>query len=93
MFLLLRACLQGSSCRALLRQWEPLLLGWHELPTAARWELLDKLGSAEAAFYLACRDRLAYEQVHGLTCCCCCCCRDGFERMMASLLVFLQWDS
>jgi hypothetical protein len=47
----------------LLRQWEPLLLGWHELSTAARLELLDKLGSAEMAFYLACRDRTAYEQV------------------------------
>jgi hypothetical protein len=58
------ACLQGSSCRSLLRQWEPLLLSWHDSSTAAKQELLDKLGSAEMAFYLACRDEEAYQQVN-----------------------------
>jgi hypothetical protein len=56
-------CLQGSSCRALLRQWEPLLLSWHDSSAAAKQELLDKLGSAEMAFYLACRDEAVYTQV------------------------------
>jgi hypothetical protein len=67
----LPACLQGSSCCALLRQWEPLLLNWHDSSTAAKQELVDKLGSAELAFYLACRDSAAYKEVDW--CCFACC--------------------
>lgn len=47
----------------LLRRWEPLLLNWHNLSAAARVELLAQLGSFDMAFYLACRDTPAYEQV------------------------------
>eukprot|EP00879_Flechtneria_rotunda_P002126 GHRR01002308.1.p1 GENE.GHRR01002308.1~~GHRR01002308.1.p1 ORF type:complete len:2960 (+),score=1151.97 GHRR01002308.1:374-9253(+) len=54
---------QGSSVSSLLRQWEPLLLDWPSLSAIARSELLSELGSAEMAFFLACRDPQAYKQM------------------------------
>lgn len=56
-------CLQGANCSELLRQWEPLLLQRPHLSGPDRLDLLDKLNSTEAAFYLACQDTQAYQQV------------------------------
>lgn len=55
--------LQGARPSELLRQWEPLLLSWPQLSGPARLDLLDKLNSAELAFYLACRDPAGYIQL------------------------------
>jgi len=55
--------LQGQKISLLLQEWEPLLLKWPQLTSAAKIELLDRLASAEMAFFLACKDRTAFTEV------------------------------
>lgn len=56
----------------LLRQWEPLLLQWPLLGAAARQDLISKLASSELLFFLAVKDRPAYEEVRCLEYLCGC---------------------
>eukprot|EP00775_Hariotina_reticulata_P004329 gene4329-4582_t len=53
---------KGQTSSSLLREWEPLLVMWPQLSPAARLELLGQLGSAEMAFFLACKDRAAFDE-------------------------------
>lgn len=56
-------CAVQECASVLLRQWEPLVLQWPLMGPAARQDLLSKLASAELAFFLAVKDRAAYEEV------------------------------
>jgi hypothetical protein len=47
----------------LLRQWEPLLLQWPLLGPAARQDLVSRLASSDLMFFLALKDRTAFDEV------------------------------
>lgn len=69
-----RAALQGlsrpcvppgtqESASVLLRQWEPLLLQWPLLGRVARQDLVSRLASSDLMFFLAVKDRAAFDEM------------------------------
>lgn len=56
-------CVLQESVSSLLRQWEPLILQWPVLGSAARQDLLARLASSELIFFMALKDSSTFEKV------------------------------
>jgi len=56
-------CVLQENVSALLREWEPLILQWPVLGSAARQDLLARLASSELIFFMALKDSSTFEKV------------------------------